>query len=219
MEPTVPTWHPSEFQSALIHATPLTILPTFRTTEDDLHRQRVLYTFEHIADATEMDSPVFVFAHVVAPHPPYAFGPNGEPVPTKSHGSYTYDEFKEVYRDQVMYVNKRVKVVIDEILSQSSEPPIIIVQADHGACYGRYLPNIAARMSILNAYYFPDQNYKALYEDITPVNTFRVVLNSYFGADYELLEDKSYHSSTDLPYLFTDVTEKVLSGENADDHR
>jgi len=163
-----------------------------------------------------MDSPTFVFAHVNSPHPPFVFGPNGEPVQSKP--GYTYDEFVEAYRNQVTHVNKRMRIVIEKILSQSSRPSIIIVQADHGACFGPYPLNIPARMSILNAYYFPDQDYEALYEDITPVNTFRIVLNKYLGTDYELLEDRSYYSSPDHPYLFTDVTEEVLAGQSVDRH-
>lgn len=212
MKPDEPGWYPSEFQSTLINLTPLSILPVLQTTQDDIHRARVLYTLEHIADATRIDSPTFVFAHVVAPHPPYAFGPNGEPVKSKPHGSYTYDEFKETYRNQVIHINKRMQTVVEEILSQSPEPPIIIVQSDHGSCYGPYYLNLPERMSILNAYYFPDQNYEALYEDITPVNTFRVILNNYFNTNYELLEDRSYYSTRKRPYLFTDVTDEVLAG-------
>jgi len=204
-----PEWNPSEFQSGLANSTVLALL---WKTQDDFHRNRVLYTLNHIADGTRIDSPTFVFAHVVAPHPPYAFGPNGEAVQSKPHDEYTYDEFKVAYRNQVASLNARMKIVIEEILSQSPEPPIIIVQADHGSCFTEYYRNIPERMSILNAYYFPDQDYAALYEGITPVNTFRVVLNKYFGADYELLEDRNWFSSWDLPYAFTDVTDQVLAG-------
>lgn len=202
-------WNPSEFQSGLMNSTALAIL---RKTQDDFHRKRVLYTLNHIADGSKIDSPTFVFAHVIAPHPPYVFGPNGEAVPSKPHDEYTYDEFKVVYSNQVASLNARMKIVIEEILSQSPEPPIIIVQADHGSCFTEYDHNIPERMSILNAYYFPGQDYGDLYESITPVNTFRVILNKYFDADYELLEDKNWFSSQDLPYAFTDVTDQVQAG-------
>jgi hypothetical protein len=33
-----------------------------------------------------------------------------------------------------------------------------------------------------------------LYETISPVNTFRVIFNAYFGTDYEILPDISYYS-------------------------
>jgi hypothetical protein len=212
MEPSLPGWNVSKFQAGLINSTPLSLLPIVRGTQDDMDRGRVLYALDHIPDATQIDSPTFVFAHISSPHDPYVFGPNGEPVQSKS--SYTYGEYVEAYRNQVAFLNHSLQQVIDEILTQSPEPPVIILQGDHGACYGtKYDVHIAERTAILNAYYFPDQNYAALYESITPVNTFRVVLNAYFGADYELLDDRSYYSRPETPYLFRDVTEQVLVGD------
>ena len=66
-------------------------------------------------------------------------------------------------------------------------------------------------MSILNAYYLPDQNTELIYDSITPVNSFRLILNAYFNANYELLEDKSYFSDYGQPYNFTDVTKILLT--------
>ena len=48
------------------------------------------------------------------------------------------------------------------------------------------------RFNILNAYYLPDIDIGILYPHITPVNSFRVVFNQYFGTDFELLKDKNY---------------------------
>jgi hypothetical protein len=44
---------------------------------------------------------------------------------------------------------------------------------------------------------------------LTYENSFRVVLNHYFGADLELLEDESFYSTIDKPYKFTNVTDMV----------
>ena len=65
------------------------------------------------------------------------------------------------------------------------------------------------QMSILNAYYFPDQDYSKLNENITPVNTFRVILDQYFGTDIGLVEDRNYFSLMGKPYDFVDVTGQV----------
>ena len=103
---------------------------------------------------------------------------------------------------------------MDEILDESSSPPIIIIQGDHGTCYGtttEFEPCIAERMSIFNAYYFPDKEYGNLYDDVTPVNTFRIVLNQFFGTDYPLLEDSSYYSRPESYFVLTDVTDKASS--------
>ena len=43
---------------------------------------------------------------------------------------------------------------------------------------------------IFNAYLATDKGFeKVLYDSISPINTFRVVLNYYFDADLDLLED------------------------------
>ena len=66
-------------------------------------------------------------------------------------------------------------------------------------------------MSILNAYYFPGRRYEALYDRISPVNSFRVVLNTFFAANLELLPDRSFFSTWAEPYHFIDVTDDVRS--------
>jgi hypothetical protein len=64
-------------------------------------------------------------------------------------------------------------------------------------------------MRILNAIYMPRKNYDILYDSITPVNTFRVIFNSYFSQNYELLDDRNYNSFEFAPYSFTDITDIV----------
>jgi hypothetical protein len=54
-------------------------------------------------------------------------------------------------------------------------------------------------MSNLNAYLLPGRD-AALYPTLTPVNTFRVIFNTYFGQDLELLEDISFYSEYDDPF-------------------
>jgi hypothetical protein len=207
MEPPTSKWVPSEFEAGVIKSTPLSAFSIFDYSRDEAYRRRTLYTLEHIPDGTDIEGPTFVFAHILSPHDPYIFDAYGAPVP--SHDEYTYEEYKKVYCDQVLHINRRLQEIVDEILDYSSEPPVIIIQGDHGAVFGvDYAAHVNERMSILNAYYFPDQNYTDLYPGITPVNTFRVVLNNYFGANYALLDDISYFGAS---YDFVDVTQEVIT--------
>jgi hypothetical protein len=103
--------------------------------------------------------------------------------------------------------------MIDSILSEYVSPPVIILQADHGP--GAYLDwssaensCIVERTAILNAYLLPGFKSNGLNPEITPVNTFRLVLNTYLGMDYEILPDRIYMPSWDRPYDFIDVTEQ-----------
>ena len=92
----------------------------------------------------------------------------------------------------------------------------MILQSDHGSglrldMESHEKTDLHERMSILNAYYFPGRSYQGLYPEITPVNTFRVVLNTFFGAGLELLPDRNYFSTWSQPYQFVDVTGSVGS--------
>ena len=51
-------------------------------------------------------------------------------------------------------------------------------------------------LPIINLYYLPNGGDADLYSTISPVNTFRVILNYYFNMDFELLKDVSYFWNT-----------------------
>ena len=66
------------------------------------------------------------------------------------------------------------------------------------------------RLANLKVIYFPDSNYEDLYEDMTPVNTFRIIFNKYFNENYELHDDRNLWSDGDKPYYYKDVS-KILN--------
>ncbi|MDX1436251.1 MAG: hypothetical protein R3335_05545, partial [Anaerolineales bacterium] len=167
-------------------------------------RERLLYNFDRLDTiAPEIESPKFVFAHIVAPHEPFVFGPQGENIALEGRDSDA--DYVPAYRDQLNYVNIRTLEIVENILSQSRTPPIIIIQGDHGAGPVRN----EERMAILNAIYLPGGS-EGLYQNISPVNTFRVIFNRFFGGDYDLVEDASYYSIYDVPYQFTEISDTRL---------
>jgi hypothetical protein len=192
-------------------------------------RMRITYLLDHLPGIARDSQPTFTFAHLICPHPPMIFGPNGEEVEhgqerfmlshNKTRGRYREPEdFARAYRDQSIFITRRIQETIDRILAESPEPPIIIVQSDHGSELNLDLESVQntdlhERMSILNAYYFPGGRYEGLYDSISPVNSFRVMLNTYFGAHLPLLPDRSYYSTSSDPFRFIDVTDAVRSGE------
>ena len=191
----------SNFAARLIRTT--TLAPFVSSFMHSTHRDEVLYAFDTLANLPDYKEPVFVYAHIVCPHPPYYFDRDGS-LPKEGEGTYI---------DQLIFVNKKVKAAIDEILSKSDVPPIIILQADEGSYPTRFAAydydwkqaneaEFRPKLGILNAYYLPGADKNFLYPSIMPVNSFRLVFNLYFGANYDLLPDESYLSNYKYPYDF-----------------
>jgi hypothetical protein len=153
---------------------------------------RVQNVFEKLPTVPEISGAKFVFVHLEIPHHPFIFMPDGSVNPDSRYYPGIYDPpldlLEKGYINQVEYVNSEMLPIIDEILAKSENPPIIIVQGDHGL-------EVGERNLILNAYYLPDGGEDALYPSISPVNSFRVIFDKYFGADLPLLDDVSYYSN------------------------
>ena len=225
-----------EFQSVLIGTTPvpqilqgLDIGPLHGLRFFDpyeSHRRRLLFPFERIPELAKRPGPKFIFIHTLAPHPPFVFDANGEPTTPKRPFSFatgdmflqlkgaSESEYIEGYRRQLEFINRVLVRTLDQILAVSPHPPVIILQADHGSdTHLKYESlegtDLSERLSIFNAYYFPGGK-DVLYEGITPVNTFRVALNRYFGTNFDLLPDRSYFSTWSYPYKFIDVTSRTV---------
>lgn len=143
----------------------------------------------------------FTFIHILEPHAPFVFTADGsyEDAPVASAVS-SPDLYRQQYNNQVQYINRRIVEGIKTILEESSTPPIIILQGDHSWALG-----VQTQHQILNAYYLPDGGTKKLYSGITPVNSFRLVFDYYFGEKNGFLEDHAFFSALgDSPFLFSE---------------
>lgn len=213
-----PSLFVNEFHNTLLDGSIWQPFSKFFFGAGDPQRDRVNCKFSELSDLqNSFDSPFFVFSHIVSPHPPYLFGPNGESVNPEflAIGAASWDN-KSGYVNQVQYINKKIIETIDKILLESESQPVIIIQGDHGTptqLGGGALrwnnindDSITERMSILNVYYFPHLDSEVIYDGITPVNSFRLVLNNYLNGNYELLEDRMYFATYQDMLNFTDVT-------------
>ncbi len=158
-----------------------------------LHRERILYALDVLSGMGSLPGPKFVFVHILAPHNPFVFGPGGEPVERKTPFTLnddreviTFEDYASGFRDQVTYLDQRVLGIVDSLIHDSSQPPVIIIQGDHGVSR---LPGWED--TILNAYYLPGSDRAGLYPSISPVNSFRVIIDRYFGGQLPLLPDQS----------------------------
>jgi hypothetical protein len=212
-----PAWLQGEFMEVLIRRSALRLM---EPNVAGLH----LHAFESLREMPQKPGPKFVFAHFIVPHNPYVFD---------RHGNVRHDvplslQFKEktggwdnrqAYIDQMIFVNQRIQECIDSILADSSIPPIIIVQADHGSASLYHsaegdVPEldeafIRERLPILNAYRVPENIRTRLYPSISPVNSFRVLCSEMFGTDFELLPERHYIGWYRSGNRMTEVTEVV----------
>ncbi|MGH6865219.1 MAG: sulfatase-like hydrolase/transferase, partial [Methyloceanibacter sp.] len=124
--------------------------------------QRVPRQIEKVKEIGERNEKTFVFAHILVPHDPYVFGPDGH--------CLSYEEAKrrtarDGYVEQVHYANSLIKNFVSALLAREGVKPIIIIQADEGPFPERYghsnrswheatVDELKMKMGILNAYYF-----------------------------------------------------------------
>lgn len=222
-----PLLYISEFRDVLLEATilPQLLGSSIGRLRDELHRQNIQFILRTIADAGRSRSqPSFVFAHVLCPHTPFVFdslGNRPKIVPYQRVNQTGTSEIvtrqqlqqwhKANYGPQVVYLNRLVREAVTKILRDAPRPVVVIIQGDHGAGVTmtedeRDPTQLVRRHAILNAIRLPDDGGRVLYDEISPVNTFRVILDRYFDTTLALLPDRSYFSLLSRPYQLRLVT-------------
>lgn len=188
-----------------------------------LHRRHVRAVFDELQRGDRWDEPVFVFAHVLAPHPPFVFRADGgdrpNPLPAGlqdgSHwhavGDPAGESYVEGYRAQAAFVTGRVRTIVDAILATSATPPVIVLQGDHGP--GDRLDwadpagsDARERLSILSAWRLPDGDCSEVTPGMTPINGWRLVLRRVLGLQLPPLPDRSFLSGWNEPYRLLELT-------------
>jgi len=150
-------------------------------------------TFDHLSATIKQplsNTPKLVYAHILLPHSPYFFDSSGNRI----EPSYTLTpkEDGQGYVEQVIYTNKLMKKLVDELMQNIKKPTIIVIQGDHG--YRFYNHNKKKEeFANLNAIYLPEQYNTAIPDSVSGVNTFRFLINLIFKEKIPLLDTKSYY--------------------------
>jgi hypothetical protein len=194
---------------------------------DGLNRLAVLPTV--IDEAQTTDDPVFVFAHVLLPHPPalvtadceIEFVPEldgfntgapwlgGEDVQSMRRGAYV---------EQLKCVNSRISEVL-ALLGDAED--IVILAADHGTDAGAQLikpvhkwtaADIDERLSAFLAVRLPDYCEQELGDDLMIVNGLRAVLRCAIDADLPDLPPRHFLVNVEENHPSDVVLEVDLSG-------
>lgn len=190
------------------------------------------YRIQKIKERVPAKGPKFVFGHFLLPHPPYLFSDTCSPLDFKIVQKRSEEEG---YIRQTNCANKKIIALVDEITKKSQRPSVIIVQSDEGPFLPYYYFNrekypkkfskdpYLIHAYILNTFYLPDKgnwsknvDYSSLglYNTFTPVNTFRLIFNYYFGTNFKFLEDRIFIFKDDkYPYNLTEIT-SIIKNKN-----
>ena len=213
----------TEFLGTFLRTTAIPSIERLFPGTPSLEREewnRVHFQMRALGEIASDREPTFTFAHFLLPHTPYIFHADGSFVPPDPNRP-----IEEAYIDQLKYTNKVIEQVVTELQAGSGPAPIIVIQSDEGPHppahdqWGEELMLSWARASdvelgrklrILNAYYLPGDPAIKPYPTITPVNTFRMILDDYFDGSLPLLPDRTYvFTDFDHPYRFEDVTDRL----------
>jgi len=166
--------------------------PAYKEQEFSRYRERTQFILERLPELARRGDAQFFFVHLLDPHPPFVFDENGATpgvgVYTNSSGYLAEVAYPRGYLNELKFLNAQLPKLIRAIQANSSTPPIIVIQGDHGMWFQP--PQTLAKN--LNLYLLPEHS-AALYPSITPVNTFRVIFNEYFDANLPLLDDAAYN--------------------------
>ncbi len=150
--------------------------------------ERIIENLALIAKS-ESNRPKLVYTHLLMPHYPYYFDRNGNPMPLDFLLKEENNHNREAYIEYLHYSNKKFLEMIDLIISNSKQPPLVIFMSDHG--FREYSKGYDPSYHFMNfnSVLLPNRDYSGFYEGMTNVNQFRTILNSQFGQKMSMLKD------------------------------
>lgn len=219
----------NEFQATLLSTTPLPIFSTLISSKSTSsldpyakHRENLQFQLEKLPHVMADKGPKLVFAHILAPHPPFVLGPGGEEITpnyTFNVGErYAWDGYVKGYAAQTKWLAEELQKTVDGILAAAHRPPVILIVGDHGPAsmwidlYHRTnsfettdSALIAERMAIFLALHMPDGEGGDIYPEMTLINVFPLIFERIFGEKAKLIPDHSFFSTYDRWSLLTNV--------------
>lgn len=191
---------------------------------------REQYEFLRIQAKSGTDRPRLVYFHAMTPHPPFVFAANGDLANYPFNDVFAYKDgvyhqrsnlyeggwnrfYIKAYAEQVAYSQMEIMSVIEAFKDrQGDRPYVIVIQGDHGSRSHRNFASLERTdktelFGITNLIYFSDGDYSSLQNDISPINTMRVIMNKYFDAQLPMLENQNWYSTWDRPYDFLPVSD------------
>ncbi|HEU4471423.1 MAG TPA: sulfatase-like hydrolase/transferase [Flavisolibacter sp.] len=170
-------------------------VPNFEPLQQERKKflDRNQYNYEALMKElkTAHTGPRFVYCHLMLPHPPYYLDEKGALQPDTMQHYNRHN--KDAYLHQLRYANRLIGEIVNAAVQKTGRPRVVILEGDHG--YRFYSDKASWKYAFmnLNSYYFSDGDYRGLYDGISPVNSFRLVLNKYFGQKLSMLPDTAFY--------------------------
>ena len=159
--------------------------------------------------------PLFIYQHLLAPHPPFTIDRHGNPsdrwpefttIRDGDHATLGRKQLKkkyaEGYREKLMFANAGIERQLRDMLQSIAGPKIIIIHGDHGS--GTHLFQETWEQTCFEERFSP---FLAIYSDVPElkevlqnerdsnfnlVNLYRLILGKAFALDLPMLEDKNF---------------------------
>ncbi|MEQ1796850.1 MAG: sulfatase-like hydrolase/transferase [Lacibacter sp.] len=136
--------------------------------------------------------PQFIYAHLSFPHFPYFYDSSGRAYNDNLLYNDSIITDRKKFTGYIKYSNNQLLQIVSSILTKTNGNAVILMQSDHGLSdLDVSRKNDAFRN--YTAFYFPDKDYSMVYDSMSNVNTFRIVLNKYFGQHLQVLADSSIY--------------------------
>jgi hypothetical protein len=143
--------------------------------------------------ASKSSTPRFIYTHLMMPHFPFYFHKDGMPFPDSTLREEQQDK-KESYVDYLQYSNMQYLSLIDHILRNSKEPPVILFLSDHG--YRHFADTAIADVKLkymnLMSIYLPGRQYDSFPDSLSNVNYLRSFFNLEFDQNFSMLADSIF---------------------------
>lgn len=135
-------------------------------------------------------SPKIVYTHLLMPHFPFYHDSTGR--------LRSFDELKgismnntDAYLGYLKHVNEEILKLVDGILSNAKQPPVIAIMSDHGY---RHFPEIDTKYYFYNflSVHLPSCDYRLFADTMSNVNFMKSVLNTDFSQRLEIEKDSTW---------------------------
>ncbi|MDX1746436.1 MAG: hypothetical protein R3324_10905, partial [Halobacteriales archaeon] len=162
------------------------------------HSLRQLEALDRLA-VVPSPAPRLVFAHLAIPHEPYVFDRDGSWV---SQDLAMARGVADSYSRQLEYLNGRLHRLVTSVLA-ADDDAVVILQADEGPYPERWNhpdmdwteasdQELRLKFAILTAIHLPSELSWDVPEDLSPVNTFRLLFDQVFGTELGALPQRTY---------------------------